>query len=279
MVYRVPYHNKNMTTLNKLNTIVLNMLEKGDTTPNDWLSKSNQSRLKSVLGDSEKPQKDPNAPKRGKSAYLFYCQDVRDNVVSDLGEGIKTTEITRELGRRWNEIKDNPKKVAKYNKLAEEDKSRYEKEKSEYTSGRTPITKTKKNTTSRGKSAYIIFCSEHREEVKSRLGDGTKMTDITKELSTMWNTAKANNQVSKYEELSKQSKANTCCNSQQEEEAEAEVDTTQLPKKGLNGYKLFCLQKRTELVRANPNLNSSEITKLLSSEWKGMSKEEKNNFK
>ena len=107
------------------------------------------------------------------------------------------------------------------------------------------------------------------------------MTDITKELSTMWNTAKANNEVRKYEELSKQSKANTCCNSQQEKEeaeAEAEVDTTQQPKKGLNGYKLFCLQKRTELVRANPNLNSSEITKLLSSEWKGMSKEEKNNF-
>jgi hypothetical protein len=253
------------------------MLEKGDTTPKDWLSKSNQNRLKSVIGDSDKPSKDPNAPKRGKSAYLFYCQDVRDNVVSELGDGVKTTEITRELGRRWNEIKDNPKKVAKYNKLAEEDKARYEKAKSEYTCD-TTTTKTKKQTTSRGKSAYIIFCSEHRAEVKTRLGDSAKMTDITKELSIMWNTAKANNQVSKYEELSKESKAKSCCNSQcvdVDSDVDADVDATPLPKKGLNGYKLYCLQKRPELVKSNPNSSSSEITKLLSSGWKCMTKEEK----
>ena len=98
------------------------------------------------------------------------------------------------------------------------------------------------------------------------------MTDITKELSIMWNTAKANNQVSKYEELSKESKPKSCCNSQC---VDVDVDATPLPKKGLSGYKLYCLQKRPELVKANPDASSSEITKLLSSGWKGMTNEEK----
>ena len=267
-----------MTTLNKLNTIVLNMLEKGDTTPDDWLSKSNQTRLKSVLGDSNKTPRDPLAPKRGKSAYLFYCQEVREKVISDLGEGVKTTEITRELGRRWNEIKDNPKKVEKYNKLAEEDKARYEQEKSEYTNT-TTTRKTKKNTAPKGKSAYIIFCSEHRAGVKSRLGESAKMTDITKELSSMWNTAKANNQVEKYEKLSKESKELTSQPTESVVVTESVDDDVVQPKKGLSGYKMFCLQRRPELVKSNPDASSSEITKLLSSEWKGMSKEDKNKFK
>jgi len=76
-----------------------------------------------------KRKKDPNAPKRGLSAYMFFANDNRDKVRED-NPGIKFGEVGKQLGEKWKELTAKDKEP--YDKKAKEDKERYEREKAEY---------------------------------------------------------------------------------------------------------------------------------------------------
>ncbi|KAF5832893.1 high mobility group box domain-containing protein [Dunaliella salina] len=77
----------------------------------------------------EKKKKDPNAPKRGLSAYMFFCQDMRDTIKAENPE-MKVTEVTSELGKQWKELPESEKK--QYHDRAAQDKKRYEEESKNY---------------------------------------------------------------------------------------------------------------------------------------------------
>jgi phage regulator Rha-like protein len=175
-------------------------------------------------------KKDPNKPKRGKSAYLFFCADNREKAKEELGEEAKATEVTAELGRRWNELKASTKasakkKLEKYEELAREDKERYEDEMNDYNpppsdgesdgkkvNGKKGSGKKDTNKPKRGKSAYLFFCADNREKAKEELGEGAKATEITAELGRQWNELKASTNASdkkkleKYEEQAREDK-------------------------------------------------------------------------
>ena len=94
---------------------------------------------KTILKQLEKRNydKDPNAPKRGKSGYIFFCSANRSDVKEELGEDAKTTEITSRLGELWTELKNDESRaeeLASYLKMATDDKDRYVSEKADYTS-------------------------------------------------------------------------------------------------------------------------------------------------
>jgi len=76
-----------------------------------------------------KRKKDPNAPKRGLSAYMFFANDNRDKVREE-NPGIKFGEVGKQLGEKWKEL--SAKEKEPYDKKAKEDKERYEREKAEY---------------------------------------------------------------------------------------------------------------------------------------------------
>ena len=64
--------------------------------------------------------KDPNSPKRGKSAYIFFCAAMRPEVKEELGEEGKSL-IMSELGKRWKELKeddDRADELTDYTKMA-----------------------------------------------------------------------------------------------------------------------------------------------------------------
>jgi len=77
----------------------------------------------------EKRKKDPNAPKRGLSAYMFFANDKRDKVREE-NPGIKFGEVGKILGEKWKELTDKDKKP--YEEKAKIDKERYESEKRTY---------------------------------------------------------------------------------------------------------------------------------------------------
>ena len=169
--------------------------------------------------------KDPNKPKRGKSAYLFFCADNRAKTKEDLGDDAKATEVTKELGRLWNELKESDKKsdkkkMEKYEKQAAEDKERYEaemvdyeppseeeleemmeKKKSKKSSGKKDPNKPK-----RGKSAYLFFCADNRTKTKEDLGDDAKATEVTAELGRLWNELKESDKKSDKKKMEKYEK-------------------------------------------------------------------------
>lgn len=54
-------------------------------------------------------KKDPNAPKRGLSAYMFFCQDMRETIKTE-NPDMSFTDLTKELGRQWKELTESDKK-------------------------------------------------------------------------------------------------------------------------------------------------------------------------
>jgi hypothetical protein len=74
-------------------------------------------------------KKDPNAPKKALSAYMFFCADNREKVKADNPE-FKVTEVTSELGKLWGALSEGDKK--QYYDKAEKDKERYKKDMAGY---------------------------------------------------------------------------------------------------------------------------------------------------
>jgi len=91
-----------------------------------------KSKKKTVRKATGRKKKDPNAPKRNKSAYMFFCEHHRGEV-KDKHPDMKMTDISKELANMWKSCPAEEKK--RMDKLANDDKKRYEKAKNEYEAG------------------------------------------------------------------------------------------------------------------------------------------------
>ncbi|VDN83894.1 unnamed protein product [Brugia pahangi] len=80
-------------------------------------STSKQKKTKKV--------KDPNAPKRAKSAYMFWLLENRSRIAKP---GMSVIDVSKAAGVEWGKVKDK----SKYEKMASQDKQRYEAEKKKY---------------------------------------------------------------------------------------------------------------------------------------------------
>ncbi|WFD35550.1 Non-histone chromosomal protein 6 [Malassezia cuniculi] len=94
------------------------------------MPKDPKPKVSSVAsGRKTKSKKDPAAPKRPLSAYMFFSQDWRERIKAenpDAGFG----DVGRLLGTKWKEMNDDEKKP--YLDMAEKDKARAEAEKAAY---------------------------------------------------------------------------------------------------------------------------------------------------
>ena len=168
---------------------------------------------KTILKQLEKRNydKDPNAPKRGKSAYIFFCAAKRSDAKDKLGEDASLPEISKMLGSLWSKFKvstkqADKKELAGFEAEAANDKLRYDNEMSSYVrpsddelSKKGKKAKKDPNAPKRGKSGYIFFCSANRSDVKEELGEDAKTTEITSRLGELWTELK--NDESRAEEL------------------------------------------------------------------------------
>ena len=216
-----------------------------------WNEQDNADAFSALVGkaykrSSDKKLKDPNAPKRGKSAYIFFCSKNREKAKERLGEGAKATEVTSELGKMWNELKASTKKGDKIALLgfeteAAEDKSRYDEEKKDYQppsdeelAKTTPAKKGRKtsdkdtNSPKGRKSAYIYFCSAMRAQVKEELGEEGKSLIMT-ELGKRWKELKEDEQRS--DELAEYTKMAEDDKARYQDEKEIASDEKTSPKK------------------------------------------------
>uniref|UniRef100_A0A0G4HNL6 HMG box domain-containing protein n=1 Tax=Chromera velia CCMP2878 TaxID=1169474 RepID=A0A0G4HNL6_9ALVE len=78
-----------------------------------------------------KVKKDPNAPKKPRSAYILFTADKRAEITKKNPAMAKeVTKIAKMCGEAWGKLGEKDKK--KYQDLAEKDKGRYEKEMKSY---------------------------------------------------------------------------------------------------------------------------------------------------
>jgi len=105
-----------------------------------WNAKSNQGELSKLVAKSSekkaKKPKDPDAPKRGKSAYIFFSSakrpEAKEAVMEKKGDDFKTSDVTAMLGKMWREFcaeaktdSKVQKELEKFEKMAADDKERY----------------------------------------------------------------------------------------------------------------------------------------------------------
>ena len=153
-----------------------------------WLSKENQLSLYNSLTLPKN-----NMPKKYTSSYLYFCSENRDIIKEELskklGQNPKCSVITKELGFRWNELKQTGN-IEKYEKLAELDKQRYLKEKKSLDEKK-PETKPEKKVETKPEkkvdnlNKYQRFCAIKRPQLKLEYPN-QKAVEITKKLSDAW---------------------------------------------------------------------------------------------
>ncbi|ODV74321.1 non-histone chromosomal protein 6 [Cyberlindnera jadinii NRRL Y-1542] len=78
---------------------------------------------------TSRKKKDPNAPKRSLSAYMFFANENRDIVRAE-NPGISFGGVGKLLGEKWKAL--TPEGKVPYEQKAEADKKRYEQEKANY---------------------------------------------------------------------------------------------------------------------------------------------------
>ena len=87
---------------------------------------------KSPKGKAKRAKKDPNAPKRALSAYMFFSAAKRAEIM-EANPDFGVTDVAKALGERWKTVSDEEKAV--YQQQADEDKARYERDMAAYTAG------------------------------------------------------------------------------------------------------------------------------------------------
>jgi len=229
-------------------------------------------------------QKKVVAPKRGKSSYLFFCSDERGKISSEFPT-LKAKEVTIELGVRWKSLKENnPQMVSHYEKLAKEDKARYEAEKlvlplKEMKVNKRKVSKKDRTGPKRGKSSYLFFCSEERANV-SEQNPYLKAKEITTELGIRWQLLKERNpeKVRYFEGLAAQDKARY--ESEKLKPSSPTVDTslqTSVNKHRVKGFQVFCQDVRRDYISSEKS--ARQITDELTLLWKNLPKNVQREYK
>ena len=163
-------------------------------------------------GKSRGKPKDPDAPKRPLSAYFHFLHDYRVEHTSDWDDlseqeqkdtdKNKNTWVVSRAGEVWRLL--TPKKKTKWNKLAQKDRQRYEKEMENYqpspefqkaleqwkelnpTKATAKAAKPKEpKPRKRAPTAWQLFSKETRPKLKEQF-PSLSGTDISAKLSDMW---------------------------------------------------------------------------------------------
>ena len=215
---------------------------------------------------SVKKKKDPAAPKKNCSSYIFFCKDMRENVKSE-NPDLKGTEITKEIANMWKKLEEDDK--GPFIEKAEADKQRYLDEMKSYipsegfsneeSEGKAKKTKkTRKPGPKKASSSYLFFCKEQRSKVKALYPD-MDSKDITRELGRVWKGEMTDKKKKKFEKLAAEDKA------RYEEEKESWVDPSSNDEDGHTDSSPEQIVKKTKKTKKTKSYINTSMTASIAS--------------
>lgn len=170
-----------MTSKNKLNLLsninqfVITEFSNYPMLLEKWQSFETQKKLGAFIG--LKPREIQHGPQRNISAYLFFCEDKRKEIL-EKNPGIKPNKVMILFGESWKQLSEEEKKP--YMERAVQDKLRY----SEFLEANKPQNKKQVKP-----SAYNLFCTDERKKIKETDPQLTSL-EIRNELGKRWKEAK-----------------------------------------------------------------------------------------
>eukprot|EP00934_Nitzschia_sp_Nitz4_P001600 Nitzschia sp. Nitz4//scaffold99_size76975//56360//58333//NITZ4_005581-RA/size76975-processed-gene-0.51-mRNA-1//-1//CDS//3329560865//1600//frame0 len=152
-------------------------------------------------------KKHPDAPKRFRSAFILYSQtrhkEIREGPKNQLGE-LSTLGISNIISDEWRTMSDIERR--KWEKLEQEDKDRFDRQKAAYRGPwkiKTNLRKPRDPTTPKKPvPAHFAYCNERRLGVKRQHPEATN-GQISKLLSEMWKAAPEEEKKVYYEQEEK----------------------------------------------------------------------------
>ena len=159
----------------------VNIDEDGQNVLNTYESEMGE-KLSELLGKEikkdKKKKKDPTAPKRGKSSYIFFCSAKRPEIKEEYPTE-PTTGIIKKLGEAWRNLSDEEK--VPFVKQAVVDKKRYSRDMESYVPSEDSSdelrvkkkTVKKESNVKRTPSGYQLFCVDMRVELKNQNPDAS----------------------------------------------------------------------------------------------------------
>jgi hypothetical protein len=155
----------------------------------DWLlaAEAKQAASKrSGKGKKGASRKDPNAPKGGKSAYIFFSTTQRDKVKAE-NPNLKAKEIMSKMGSLWTAMSEEEK--GPFIAMAAKDKQRYADEMAVYKKPQWMIDEEKlaerRKQPKRSRSAYMCYSASARADCLAA-NPGIKHTDVMGKLAEGW---------------------------------------------------------------------------------------------
>lgn len=133
---------------------------------------------------SRSKRKDPNAPKKPRSSYVFFMEKER-KLVKEQDSNLRPQHIMKIVGEKWAKLDSKEKEV--YEEMAKEDRARYlaamkdyiPPEKSEAAAKRI---KTDKDMPRKPMTAFMLFSKELRQ----KLGRDINSSEKSKKISEAW---------------------------------------------------------------------------------------------
>jgi len=254
-------------------------------------------------------------PKRARTAYLVFCDRYRPQIIKAVHpepEAKFTREemqsVTTQLATLWKNV--SPNELEECKAEAARMKADYEAQKAAFTpAGIKKVTKKKgKNAQilvegtgekpKRARTAYLIFCDRYRNKIMAEVhADPTskftreEMQQVTTRLADMWKQISAEELAqckmeAEYckEEYKKQKEAyvppiyaTAAKGKKGKKDAKTDKDTGK-PKRPRTAYLLFADDCRNRLKKSNPNLTFTELSKVVSKEWKELPDGKKNQY-
>jgi len=158
-----------------------------DETP---VSEPSKKKAKSAV----KFKKAPQAPRRFKSAYMFFSTakhpEIRERLKNEGKREEKTTHIAKLVSAEWKALPEEERK--KWEEIAREDKARFEVEKAMYTGPwKVPAKKRSQKDPSAPKrpmSSFLSFSNSKRASTKQENPDKSN-AEISRMLAEMWRDA------------------------------------------------------------------------------------------
>mmetsp|Transcript_9128 Transcript_9128/g.18354 ORF Transcript_9128/g.18354 Transcript_9128/m.18354 type:complete len:325 (-) Transcript_9128:471-1445(-) len=145
------------------------------------------SRTLKTSGKDIKYKKPSSAPKRFKSAYMFFSERKHKELrKTDECKKMRTSDVAKLVSQAWKALACNDKEV--FLEMAKKDKERYEIEKANYKGPWKVIDIKDRNTPKRPMSAFLAFSNARRKEV-SESNPMLTNGEISKILSDMWRDA------------------------------------------------------------------------------------------
>lgn len=216
----------------------------------------------------KKKLKDENKPKKALSPYFIWGMDERVKIKADHPD-MKAIEVGVELGRRWAIFKKDEKKMSKYNKAAEKEKERYQREMESYVRPSDEELLARKP--KKAKKASVPKAKKNKKKVEEKSEeDEHHSSDESDEMPPP-----PVEEVLEEEDIVEEE---TVVPEEEKPKKKTKSSAKKKSPKKNTAFLAYCEEMRPNLKEQNKKMPAKEITTKLKELWEDLGEDEKNYY-